>query len=70
MEIKFDKILTWKIMHCATVINLKMLKSGGTLTGNLYFDGSTRSIRVGGNNLCADNYFRFYLDSDAIKYYH
>jgi len=44
-----------------------MLKSGGTLTGNLYFDGSTRNVSVGCNNLGADNYFWIYLGSEAIN---
>jgi len=37
------------------------------LTENLYFDGSSRNISVGCNNLGADNYFLIYLDSEAIN---
>jgi len=36
--------------------DLKVLKTGDTMTGNSYFDGSTRNISVGCNNLGADNY--------------
>lgn len=47
--------------------DLKVLKTGDTMTGNLFFDGSTRNISVGCNNLGADNYFRFYLGSEAVN---
>jgi len=30
--------------------DLKILKSGGTMTGSLFFEGSTRNLTVGCNN--------------------
>jgi len=47
--------------------NLKMLKSGGTLTGHLYFNVSTRNTSVRCNNLGVHNYIRIYLSSEAIN---
>jgi len=54
---------------CATkpYCDLNILKSGGTLTGNVYVGGSTRNISVGCNNLGADNYFRFHSGCEAIN---
>lgn len=54
---------------CATksYCDAKLLKSGDTMLGNLYFDGSTRNIHVGCKSLGAENYFRMYLGSEASK---
>jgi len=56
----FDTTDCAKKVYC----DFKMLKSGDTMTGNSYFDGSIRNISVGCNNLGANNYFRFYLGSE------
>lgn len=45
----------------------KLMKSGDTMLGNLYFDGSTRNIHLGSINLGTDNYFRIYLGSESDK---
>ena len=45
----------------------KLMKSGDTMLGNLYFDGSTRNIHMGSINLGTDNYFRLYLGSESDK---
>jgi len=37
------------------------------MTGNSYFDGSTRNISVGCYNFGADNYFKIYLGREAIN---
>lgn len=47
--------------------DLKVLKTGDTMTGNLYFNGSTKHIHFGCNNLGADQYFRIYLGSEENK---
>ena len=54
---------------CATksYCDAKLLKSGDTMLGNLLFDGSTRNIHLGCNNLGAENYFRMYLGNAASK---
>jgi hypothetical protein len=45
----------------------KVQKTGDTMTGNLYFDGSTRNIHIGCNNLGADKYYRLYLGTEENK---
>lgn len=54
---------------CATKAysDLKVLKNGDTMTGNLYFDGSTRDIHIGCNNMGAEQIFRLYLGSESNK---
>jgi len=47
--------------------DLKVLKTGDTMTGNFYFDGSIQNLSVGCNNLGAENYFQIYLGSEAIN---
>ena len=45
----------------------KVSKSGDTMIGSLYIDGSTKNIDLGCNNLGGDQYFRLYLGSEANK---
>ena len=41
--------------------NLRVLKTGDTLTGSLYFDAKTKNIELGCKNLGLGMYFRLYL---------
>jgi len=54
---------------CATksYCDAKLMTTGGTMLGDLIFDGSTRNIHLGCLNLGIDNYFRFYLGSETNK---
>jgi hypothetical protein len=47
--------------------NLRVLKSGDTMTGDLYFDAITRNVEIGCKNLGSAQYFRLYLGSEACK---
>jgi hypothetical protein len=54
---------------CATkaYTDLKVSKSGDLMTGDLYFDGVSRSIVVGCTNLGIGKYFRLYSGSASIR---
>jgi len=41
--------------------NLRVLKTGDTMTGSLYFDGTTRNVEFGCTNLGTEQYFRIYI---------
>jgi len=47
--------------------NLRVLKTGNTMTGSWYFDGTTRNVEFGCTNLGTEQYFRIYLGSEACK---
>ena len=47
--------------------NLRVKKTGDTMTGDLHFDAITRNVEIGSNNLGPGQYFRLYLGSEACQ---
>ena len=47
--------------------NLRVRKTGDTMTGSLYFNAITRNVEIGSKNLGSGQYFRLYLGSEACK---
>jgi len=47
--------------------NLRVRKTGDTMTGSLYFDAITTNVEIGSKNLGPGKYFRLYLGSEACK---
>lgn len=47
--------------------SLRVLKTGDTMTGNLFFDARTTSIEIGCKALGSEKYFRIYLGGEANK---
>ena len=47
--------------------NLRVRKTGDTMTGSLYFDAITSNVEIGCKNLGPGQYFRLYLGSEACK---
>ncbi len=47
--------------------NLRVRKTGDTMTGSLYFDAITRNVEIGCTNLGPGQYFRVYMGSEACK---
>ena len=47
--------------------NLRVRKTGDTMTGSLYFDALTRNVEIGSKNLGSGQYFRLYLGCEACK---